>query len=185
MADVMTELHGLEVNFYNLQTEFHAFKNEVEHAVINEYNYSSINYKLKQLELGLESLKKEFEYKLRDLPVQQSLNIYYLEHKENYDKEFYSIYELSDFIIEKIFDGQNVHFGINSYSNEFSFNLSYNQNSDKNTYFQLSFLDCKDYLIQVSSIDESLTGTSCKYCVNSEKLVKSIKGKIFDVTMTT
>jgi len=62
-----------------------------------------------------------------------------------------------------------------------NYQITYNSNID----FQLSFLECKDYLIQVSTLNTGLYGNYCKYCVNKEALIQNIKQKIFDLTMTT
>jgi len=179
MEDVMSKLHQLESTFYGLHSEFCNFRSKVEESVIDEYNYSSIKYKLNQLELNLNTLKQEFEDKLSRLPVQQGLNIYYLEHKDLYDQEFADTYELCYFIRENIFNNQDIKLIIDIYDDNYQ--ITYNSNID----FQLSFLKCKDYLIQVSTLNTGLYGNYCKYCVNKEALIQNIKQKIFDLTMTT
>ena len=179
--DFEAEFNILSSEFYTLQNEFYSFKTNTENSLSNIYDSDSIEYRLNDLKSKLYELEYEFNNRLSQLPVQQTLNVYYLEHKENYDNEFYSLEELVKFLKENIFKTQDSFLRINSYSIEYSINTTLN---GKDIYFQYSYLQAKDFLIRVSCFDESITGSSYKYCINTQELIRILKEELFNLTMT-
>jgi len=182
MEDITSEFKILQAEFAILKTEFVKFKEDAECELTRKYDCVSIEEKLNDIRSRIAVLDHEISDRLSALPVQQTLNVYYLEHRENYDTEFYHIDEVIYFLKDSIFKTQDVFLTFSSYTNEYSFHIQFN---GKDTYFQFSYAECKDFLIQVSCFDESITGTSYKYCLDTKELVARIKTRIFDLTMTT
>jgi len=182
MMNFESEFRQLQSEFYRIRSEFDSFQGQINTKLNNKYDCDSVEYKLEQIRQSIMILEARIEEKFSLLPHQQVLNVYYLEHKENYNSVFYDLYELSEFLKEKIFKDENVHFKVFSYNTEYSFHVNLNS---RDTYFQYSNFEARDFLIKIPCFDEeNPTLEHYKYCINTEVLVRKLKETIFNGIMT-